>query len=91
MDERRDGIMAIQQPISLQRNQAEVGKIVDVLIEQEHPGSGLLIGRSARFAPEVDGLVYVSGSARLGSIIPVRIHQADHYDLHGEVVLKVLT
>jgi ribosomal protein S12 methylthiotransferase len=91
MDERRDGIMAIQQPISLQRNQAEVGKVVDVLIEQEHPGSGLLIGRSARFAPEVDGLVYVSGSARLGSIIPVRIHQADHYDLHGEVVVKVLT
>jgi ribosomal protein S12 methylthiotransferase len=35
--------------------------------------------------------VYVSGSARLGSIIPVRIHQADHYDLHGEVVVKVLT
>jgi ribosomal protein S12 methylthiotransferase len=91
MDERRDGIMAIQQPISLQRNQAEVGKVVDVLIEQEHPGSGLLIGRSARFAPEVDGLVYVSGSARLGSIIPVRINQADHYDLHGEVVVKVLT
>jgi ribosomal protein S12 methylthiotransferase len=91
MDERRDGIMAIQQPISLRRNQAEVGKVVDVLIEQEHPGSGLLIGRSARFAPEVDGLVYVSGSARLGSIIPVRINQADHYDLHGEVVVKVLT
>jgi ribosomal protein S12 methylthiotransferase len=91
MDERRDGIMAIQQPISLRRNQAEVGKVVDVLIEQEHPGSGLLIGRSARFAPEVDGLVYVNGSARLGSIIPVRIHQADHYDLHGEVVVKVLT
>ncbi|MFM2302986.1 MAG: hypothetical protein RLZZ135_389 [Cyanobacteriota bacterium] len=86
MDERRDGIMAIQQPISLRRNQAEVGKVVDVLIEQEHPESGLLIGRSARFAPEVDGLVYVKGSARLGSIIPVTIHQADHYDLHGEIV-----
>ena len=71
---------------SLRRNQAEVGKVVDVLIEQEHPESGLLIGRSARFAPEVDGLVYVKGSARLGSIIPVTIHQADHYDLHGEIV-----
>ena len=86
MDERRDGIMAIQQPISLRRNQAEVGKVVDVLLEQEHPESGLSIGRSARFAPEVDGLVYVKGSARLGSIIPVTIHQADHYDLHGEIV-----
>jgi ribosomal protein S12 methylthiotransferase len=86
MDERRDGIMAIQQPISLRRNQGEIGKTVDVLIEQEHPGSGLLVGRSARFAPEVDGLVYVSGSARLGSIVPTKIHTADHYDLHGEIV-----
>jgi ribosomal protein S12 methylthiotransferase len=86
MDERRDGIMELQQPISLRRNQSEIGKTVDVLIEQEHPESGMLIGRSARFAPEVDGLVYVSGSARLGSIVPATIHAADHYDLHGEIV-----
>jgi ribosomal protein S12 methylthiotransferase len=86
MDERRDGIMAMQQPISLRRNQSEIGKTVDVLIEQEHPGSGLLVGRSARFAPEVDGVVYVSGSARLGSIVPTKIRTADHYDLHGEIV-----
>ncbi len=86
MDERRDGIMAMQQPISLRRNQGEIGKTVDVLIEQEHPGSGLLVGRSARFAPEVDGVVYVSGSARLGSIVSTKIRTADHYDLHGEIV-----
>jgi ribosomal protein S12 methylthiotransferase len=78
--------MELQQPISLRRNQSEIGKTVDVLIEQEHPESGMLIGRSARFAPEVDGLVYVSGSARLGSIVPATIHAADHYDLHGEIV-----
>jgi ribosomal protein S12 methylthiotransferase len=87
MDSRRDGIMAIQQPISLRRNQGEVGKIVDVLLEQEHPESGLVVGRSTRFAPEVDGLVYVNGGGRLGSIVPVKIHQADYYDLHGEVIL----
>ncbi len=86
VDERRDGIMELQQPISLRRNQSEVGKTVDVLIEQEHPESGMLIGRSARFAPEVDGVVYVSGSARLGSIVPATINAADHYDLHGEIV-----
>jgi ribosomal protein S12 methylthiotransferase len=86
MDERRDGIMELQQPISLRRNQSEIGKTVDVLIEQQHPESGMLIGRSARFAPEVDGVVYVSGSARLGSIVPATIHAADHYDLHGEIV-----
>jgi ribosomal protein S12 methylthiotransferase len=31
--ERRDRLMAVQQPISLARNQAQVGRVLDVLIE----------------------------------------------------------
>ncbi len=85
MDERRDALMALQQPISLKRNRAEVGRTVDVLIEQENPATGELIGRSARFAPDVDGLVYVKGAARLGAIVPVEIVDADIYDLHGQI------
>jgi ribosomal protein S12 methylthiotransferase len=86
MDARRDALMALQQPISWRKNKAEVGKIVDVLIEQENPETGEFIGRSARFSPEVDGLVYVKGVARLGSIVPVKITEAEPYDLKGEVV-----
>ncbi|MBD2305126.1 30S ribosomal protein S12 methylthiotransferase RimO [Chroococcidiopsis sp. FACHB-1243] len=86
MDARRDALMALQQPISWQRNQAQEGKVVDVLIEQENPETGEYIGRSARFSPEVDGLVYVKGVARLGSIVPVKITEAEPYDLKGEVV-----
>ena len=85
MDKRRDALMALQQPISLKRNRAEVGRTVDVLIEQENPETGELVGRSARFAPEVDGLVYVEGEARLGSIATVEILDADVYDLYGRV------
>lgn len=85
MDARRDALMEAQQPISLKKNQAEVGKVVDVLIEQEHPETGEMIGRSARFSPEVDGLVYVQGTARLGSLVPVAITDADIYDLYGYV------
>ncbi|MBF2002768.1 MAG: 30S ribosomal protein S12 methylthiotransferase RimO [Synechococcales cyanobacterium M58_A2018_015] len=85
MEERRDALMTMQQPISLQRNQAEIGKVVDVLIEQENPETQEYVGRSARFAPEVDGLVYVRGGARLGSIVPVLITDADVYDLYGQV------
>ncbi len=85
MDARRDALMQLQQPISLKKNQAEVGKVVDVLIEQENPETGDLIGRSARFSPEVDGLVYIQGEAKLGSIVPVRITDADVYDLYGQV------
>lgn len=100
MDARRDALMVVQQPISLKKNQAEMGKVVDVLIEQENSETGELIGRSARFAPEVDGLVYVQkaksgqsilplyrrGEAKLGSIVPVLITDADIYDLYGQVV-----
>lgn len=85
MDDRRDAIMTLQQPISLKKNRAEIGKVVDVLIEQENPETGERVGRSARFAPEVDGLVYVQGEARLGSIVPVVITDADVYDLYGRV------
>lgn len=85
MDARRDRLMQIQQPISHQKHQAVVGQVVDVLIEQENPETGELIGRSARFAPDVDGLVYVQGGARLGSLVPVAIDHADVYDLYGHV------
>lgn len=85
MDDRRDRLMAIQQPIAQERNRAQVGRVVDVLIEEEHPASGLKIGRSARFAPEVDGLVYVQGEASLGSLVPVKITAAQVYDLEGHV------
>ncbi len=85
MDERRDRLMAVQQSISHRRNQLEVGRVVDVLIEQENPETGELVGRSARFSPEVDGLVYVQGEAPLGSIVPVLITHADPYDLYGQI------
>ncbi len=85
MDARRDTLMQIQQPISLRRNRAQIGKVVDVLIEQENPETGELVGRSARFSPEVDGLVYVQGEASLGALVPVAIVDADVYDLYGRV------
>ncbi|GAB4224810.1 MAG: 30S ribosomal protein S12 methylthiotransferase RimO [Stanieria sp.] len=86
MEARRETLMQIQQPIAAQKNRACVGNTVDVLIEQENPQTGELIGRSARFAPEVDGLVYVRGEASLGSIVSVEITAADIYDLYGEIV-----
>ena len=89
--ERKDRLMALQQPIAARRNAAWVGRIVDVLIEQENPGSGEMLGRCARFAPEVDGEVRVMPgegglSAAPGTLVPVRITAADTYDLIGEVV-----
>lgn len=86
MEERQDILMQAQQPISRKKNQSQVGKVVDVLIEQQNPETGELLGRSARFAPEVDGWVYVQGGAPLASIVPVEITDAEIYDLYGRVV-----
>ncbi len=86
MDARRDALMQIQQPISLKKNQGEIGKTVAVLLEQENPETGELIGRSARFSPEVDGLVYVQGKAQIGTMVKVQITNADIYDLYGQIV-----
>jgi ribosomal protein S12 methylthiotransferase len=86
MAARRDQLMGLQQPISFEKNQQEVGKIVDVLNEHENPESGELIGRRDRFSPEVDGQVYVKGQARLGTIVKVAIESADAYDLYGQIV-----
>ncbi|NER05164.1 MAG: radical SAM protein, partial [Okeania sp. SIO3C4] len=88
MDARREEIMQVQQPISEKQNQKSVGQVVDVLIEQENPQTGQLIGRSSRFSPEVDGLVYLQGKARLGSIVPAMITDADIYDLYGNLDLS---
>lgn len=85
--QRRDLLMQVQQPIAANQNRSCIGQQVDVLIEQEHPATGQLVGRSPRFAPEVDGLVYVRGSATLGSVVKVNITAADVYDLYGEIAV----
>ena len=88
---RKDRLMALQQPISAAQNNRLVGHTVDVLIEQHQPETSRMIGRCARFAPEIDGEVQVSpGEAAVaaspGTMLPVRITGADIYDLTGEIV-----
>ncbi len=92
-DERYARLMELQQPISLRKNQAFVGKQLEILIEGEGEieGSGapLLLGRSYRDAPEVDGLVLVPGisGVPVGSMLEVFINGAMEYDLVGEPLI----
>jgi len=75
-EERWHRVMAAQQSISLARNQAQVGRRLEVLVEgmgqvdgQDAAGMALPSGapltlaRSYRDAPEVDGLVLLPGQA----------------------------
>ncbi len=80
---RWERLMAVQQPISLARNQAQVGRTLEVLIEGVDHEHGLSVGRSYRDAPEIDGLVLVEAVLPVGALVPVRITGAMVYDLVG--------
>jgi ribosomal protein S12 methylthiotransferase len=78
-EERYQRLMELQQGISLERNQAYVGRRLDVLVEGS--GEGISLGRSYRDAPEIDGMVIVEGEAPIGTFAQVRINGAMAYDL----------
>lgn len=96
-DERYARLMELQQPISLRKNQAQVGKMLNVLVEGEgsfvadesaegEAGEPLLLGRSYRDAPEVDGLVLIPGMSGVpaGAMFDVHVTGAMEYDIVGE-------
>jgi ribosomal protein S12 methylthiotransferase len=87
-EERRNAVMEAQQAISLRKNQALVGQKIEVLIEAqgeaEDEAGGtepISVGRARRHAPEVDGLVFVSGSLPVGDLIELEVAEAGPYDL----------
>ncbi|MBM4159573.1 MAG: 30S ribosomal protein S12 methylthiotransferase RimO [Ignavibacteria bacterium] len=82
---RRDGIMQLQQGISLERNQSLIGSTVNVLFDRRE--GDFLVGRTEWDAPEIDQEVYVTSSNGLseGSIASVRVVDATEYDLFGEI------
>ncbi len=88
--DRWERLMELQQGISLARNQALVGRTLDILVEGhgvsededgQATGETLSLGRSYRDAPEIDGYVIVEGELPVGEIVPVRVTGATTYDL----------
>jgi len=85
--ERCDKLMMLQQDISLEKNEALVGKELVVLIDMvAEDGSG--IGRSYMDAPEIDNAIIVrnDGSVQAGDFVKVRITDCSEYDLEGVVI-----
>ncbi len=81
--ERRERLMAAQQPIAFAFNESQVGQVREVLIDGPAPDApGAWLGRSYADAPDVDGQVVVTGSAlEAGDLVPCEIVAADGYDL----------
>ena len=92
-EERRARVMAAQQRISLARNQAQVGRTLDVLVEAHGEMTAragterkipVSLARSYRDAPEVDGLVVFPDRLAIGQMARVKVTGAMAYDLMGE-------
>ena len=81
-------IMKLQYEISQERGELFTGRELDVLIEGIDAESGEFAGRSYRDAPEVDGLVFVSGTegVKAGDIVRAKIYDCAENDLFGEVL-----
>jgi ribosomal protein S12 methylthiotransferase len=90
-NERREKLMAVQQQIAFDWNAAQIGRQYDVLIDRQVPGEkDAWVGRSYADAPDVDGVVYVSGGRKLrgGKIVRCEIVATSDYDLVGVAVGK---
>jgi ribosomal protein S12 methylthiotransferase len=81
-------LMKIQRQISRENNQALIGRELDVLVEGQSDESELvMVGRWHGQAPEIDGIVYLSGAEVFpGEMRRARITQATDYDLLAEVI-----
>ncbi|MFP5504550.1 MAG: 30S ribosomal protein S12 methylthiotransferase RimO [Candidatus Sericytochromatia bacterium] len=88
-NQRRSKLMALQQQISNEINEGFVGQEMDMLVESIEAKSGMLIGRTFRDAPDVDGTVFArceDPEVEPGDIVKVKITTAKPYDLHAELV-----
>jgi len=84
-EERAQRVMDLQRMISAEKNQAKIGSVQRVLIEEDLGGE--YRGRTEADAPEVDNDVYVRSDTPLtpGTFINVHIDDAAEYDLFGSV------
>ena len=87
-EERRDELMELQQEIAFEQAAELEGKIIECMVEGSIPEEHVLVLRSYRDAPEVDGYVFVDTDREYmsGSILKVKISGSEEYDLIGEIV-----
>jgi ribosomal protein S12 methylthiotransferase len=84
-ESRRGRLMAVQQEVAFDWTAAQVGKRIEVIIDQPVPNErNVWVGRSMADAPDVDAAVYVTGGPHKlqpGRIVPCEVVTCQGYDL----------
>ncbi len=81
---RYDALMSLQKNISRELLKKEVGRIIEVMVDEESPDpAGVYLCRSRKDAPEVDGTVFLKSKLKLrpGTIVGCRVTDSLEYDL----------
>ena len=87
-EERLDALMVEQMQISLEHNQALIGKKLEVMVDRLDEDGESYVGRTRMDAPEIDNSVIFSAvrDHEPGDIVTVEILDAFDYDLEGREV-----
>ena len=80
---RYNKIMSLQQEISKENLQKQIGKNVEILVEDRTFDGKLYVGRTYMDVPEIDGIVYINTEKELqrGEFITKKIIDVSNYDL----------
>jgi ribosomal protein S12 methylthiotransferase len=83
--QRMEEIMEIQQQISHEKNEAEVGSTVKAIVDKKE--GEFYVCRSEFDSPEVDNEILVTSKKKLkvGEFYPMTITRADYFDLYAQV------
>jgi ribosomal protein S12 methylthiotransferase len=87
-EERRARLMAAQQKVAFAWNDAQIGRRLDVIVDAAVPDEkNAWVGRSYADAPDVDGIVFVTGERlSVGSLVRCEIVARSGYDLVAAAV-----
>lgn len=88
-ERRKRTLMEAARDASRARLAALVDREIEVLVEGRGSlaGAPTLVGRSRRDAPEVDGLVFLDGTAEIGEIVRARVTRTLDYDVVAQPIL----
>ena len=80
---RYNKIMSLQQEISKENLQKQVGRNIEILIEKKSFDGKTYVGRTYMDVPDIDGIVYLNSSDELqiGSFANARVVDVSNYDL----------
>lgn len=81
-NDRKNKIVELQHGISLEKNEAFVGKTMKVLVDQCENDIG--VGRTEFDSPEIDNIVQINGKVKKGEFVDVKIEKVNEFELIGK-------